>query len=435
MTTTLSISPSIWKLADQVELFFEENSAITASIQASSLKSIKAIETQGGAARTYKQNRPGWSYSSNYDSHEKLVKQAITMAQQSTPYKQDVGFPVNEGKSGRTEEYADKYLLEIGLEEVNEIAGSFLEIINQFDHLSCRAKISAETKTIRVINSNGIDVSTTLTLFTVFFGVNYYDPSNEMTGGSVWGTYKSRYYDKEVLDSEINRFAGLASVNINPIRIQSIGDIIYSPECISSLLRRGFAPAISAKNVYLKKSPLTDKVGEELANVAILNEVADHSSGTSIPFDGEGGQTRMVTVIDSSGIFRTFLSDRLHANLLGITATSNLQRDSYDNYPEIGINNLNIQPRKDAMLFSEMLEETKHGVLANGFSGNVNSANGDFSGLLKGAFLIENGELGPPLKDINVRGNIYELLRQDFTRDAMRSFNDVRAPYVKVKMT
>jgi PmbA protein len=53
----------------------------------------------------------------------------------------------------------------------------------------------------------------------------------------------------------------------------------------------------------------------------------------------------------------------------------------------------------------------KRGIIISRFSGNVSPVNGDFSGVVKGGRLVENGNVVYPVKDVMVAGNVFEALR------------------------
>lgn len=50
-------------------------------------------------------------------------------------------------------------------------------------------------------------------------------------------------------------------------------------------------------------------------------------------------------------------------------------------------------------------------IWVNRFSGTNNGSSGDFSGVIKGGFLLENGNK-IPVKEIQIAGNLYEILNQ-----------------------
>jgi len=58
---------------------------------------------------------------------------------------------------------------------------------------------------------------------------------------------------------------------------------------------------------------------------------------------------------------------------------------------------------------TEMIKNVDKGVLLSRFSGGSPSNNGDFSGVAKNSYYIENGEIKYPLSETMVSGNISEM--------------------------
>jgi PmbA protein len=79
------------------------------------------------------------------------------------------------------------------------------------------------------------------------------------------------------------------------------------------------------------------------------------------------------------------------------------------NLPAIGPTNVTI--KAGATPLKEMIEGIKRGVLVQRFAGFPQAVTGDFSGVVKGGFLIENGELTAPLTETLIFGNAFELLK------------------------
>jgi TldD protein len=60
----------------------------------------------------------------------------------------------------------------------------------------------------------------------------------------------------------------------------------------------------------------------------------------------------------------------------------------------------------------DMISSVKYGIFAKDFTnGQVQIGAGDFTFFVKSGFLIENGKLTQPIKDINIIGNGPEALR------------------------
>ena len=74
-------------------------------------------------------------------------------------------------------------------------------------------------------------------------------------------------------------------------------------------------------------------------------------------------------------------------------------------------------------------------MVVNRFSGNINSQSGDFSGLVKQASYIENGEIKFPLKETMISGNVFETLKNILMigREKRATMISIYTPPVVVK--
>lgn len=76
----------------------------------------------------------------------------------------------------------------------------------------------------------------------------------------------------------------------------------------------------------------------------------------------------------------------------------------------------------------------KQGLLMTRFSGTVDPISGDFSGVAKGAYLIEHGGIKRPVTGILVAGNGFEALKSlsGISQERERVLN-VSLPYLRLK--
>ena len=58
----------------------------------------------------------------------------------------------------------------------------------------------------------------------------------------------------------------------------------------------------------------------------------------------------------------------------------------------------------------EIISTIDRGIVIGRFSGGQPSSNGDFSGVAKNSFLIENGKIGPALSETMIAGNLADML-------------------------
>ena len=66
-----------------------------------------------------------------------------------------------------------------------------------------------------------------------------------------------------------------------------------------------------------------------------------------------------------------------------------------------------MEPGKDTL--AEMISEVKRGLLVVRFSGGNPSMNGDFSGVAKNSYYIEDGEIKYPVNETMIAGNLLKL--------------------------
>ena len=109
------------------------------------------------------------------------------------------------------------------------------------------------------------------------------------------------------------------------------------------------------------------------------------------------------------GILTSYLHDRISASYYKTAPTGNGRRESFRYMP---------LPRMRATYMEsgdckeeELIKSVKKGVYVDNFSnGQVQIGAGDFTFYVKSGYLIENGKLTQPIKDINIIGNGPEAL-------------------------
>ena len=69
-----------------------------------------------------------------------------------------------------------------------------------------------------------------------------------------------------------------------------------------------------------------------------------------------------------------------------------------------------VEPGDKAL--DDMISTIDKGVLLSRFSGGSPSDNGDFSGVAKNSYYIENGEIKYPITETMISGNIFQMLHE-----------------------
>ncbi len=173
--------------------------------------------------------------------------------------------------------------------------------------------------------------------------------------------------------------------------------VLFAPELARGLIGQ-FTGAIGGAAQYRRSSFLLDAKGERVFPEAISLVERPHLRGAlgSAPFDGEGVATRERKLV-VNGVLDGYLLDCYSARKLGLVTTGNAG----------GVHNLVVQGH---MLDPKsLLRKLGTGLLVTEMMGQgVNPVTGDYSRGAAG-FWVENGELGQPVHEITVAGNLREM--------------------------
>lgn len=186
------------------------------------------------------------------------------------------------------------------------------------------------------------------------------------------------------------------------------GDVILSPEVVSSFVIDNLVAGLSGKALRLDTSPFRGMLGEAIA-VPGFHLVDDpHRAGSvaRTAFDREGTPTAPLTLVEN-GVLRHFLYDVYEARAADTEPTGHALGGA-SAIPGIGPHALTLRPGDKS--FATLCGEGDRALVVSRFSGNCNPVTGEFSGVVKGGFLIENGERRP-VNETLIAGNLLELLR------------------------
>ncbi len=155
-----------------------------------------------------------------------------------------------------------------------------------------------------------------------------------------------------------------------------------------------------------------DKIGKKIANplVSIVDDGTVANARGAINVDDEGNASENTLLVDK-GVLATYLHDEISAKHYKVKPTGNGRRESYRSAP---------LPRMRSTYMlngphtaEEIIGSVKNGIYCNNFSnGQVQIGAGDFTFYVKNGFLIEDGKLTRPIKDVNIIGNGPKVLEQ-----------------------
>ena len=182
--------------------------------------------------------------------------------------------------------------------------------------------------------------------------------------------------------------------------------IVFDPMVANSILDHIFE-GINGDSVYRGASFLAGKLGEKIAGdqVTVIDDGTIPGGFGTSPFDGEGVPTRRTVVIEN-GVLKSYLMNTYTARKLGLETTANASR-GLAGTPGIGPGNYFLQPGSKTP--QQIISGIKEGLYVTEFLGHgANLVTGDYSRGASGLW-ISGGELGFPVEEITVAGNLKEL--------------------------
>ncbi len=171
------------------------------------------------------------------------------------------------------------------------------------------------------------------------------------------------------------------------------------------LLHEAMGHAFEADFNRKGTSIFADKMGRQICprGIQIIDDGTLAGNRGALNYDDEGVPGQKTYMVED-GVLTSYLHDRISAAHYGVRPTGNGRRESF-RYAPI--------PRMRATYMEsgsakagDLVAEVSKGIYVDEFSnGQVQIGEGDFTFYVKAGFLIENGRLTRPVKDINIIGN------------------------------
>ena len=159
-------------------------------------------------------------------------------------------------------------------------------------------------------------------------------------------------------------------------------------------------------------SPFVGKIGERVA-APVLTAIDDGTLPNfwgSCQVDDEGMPTQR-TVLIEKGILKSYLSDRIGAEQLGIARSGSARRESYRYAPVSRMRNTYID--RGPHRIDDMIASVDRGLYARKMGGgSVDPATGEFNFAVQEGYIIQRGRLGEAVRGATLIGKGHEVLPQ-----------------------
>lgn len=298
--------------------------------------------------------------------------------------------------------------------------GFVADVGNMYPQVKLEQAIFYFLKTEKyVMNSNGVDFKSTKGVYE--FTPMFSSKEGENTTSFNYTEFSLSELGKDLLEcGSINNLLkeSVEQLNAKPLEGKFVGDIIITPDCLGTFIYYLNNVNLGDGALISGTSPFKDKINEKVASSKLTlhsNPVSEEiCDGYSITRDGFEAEN--LTVI-KDGVLKSFLLGQYGAK------KTKLERSKNTGGAYI------VEPGDKTL--DELIKDVERGIVIARFSGGNPSPNGDFSGVAKNSFYIENGEIKYPVTETMVSGNLNEMLLniKDISRERV-NFGSSILPWI-----
>ena len=169
----------------------------------------------------------------------------------------------------------------------------------------------------------------------------------------------------------------------------------------------GMEADFNRKGTSIYAEMLGKQVAPEFVTI-VDNGTQEHERG-ALNVDDEGCPCERTVLVDR-GKLASYLHDSISAKHYGVAPTGSGRRESFRHSPMPRMRSTYMENGPHTR--DEIIASVKKGIIAETFTnGQVQIGAGDFTFYIKNGWLIEDGKITAPIKDINIIGNGPEALR------------------------
>ncbi|WP_410319798.1 TldD/PmbA family protein [Methanobrevibacter sp.] len=218
-----------------------------------------------------------------------------------------------------------------------------------------------------------------------------------------------------VADEDIDKFGreiGEKAVRLLDAKPAPSGKfpVIADPLLTGVLIHEALGHAVEGDLILQNDSILKGKLGEMIASdiVNIFDDASKKDGFGYYPYDVEGVKTKPNQLV-KDGKLISLLNSRETASKLGMPSSGNARSIIADK-PIVRMSNTYLQPGDNT--FDELIEDIPDGIYLKGSrGGQVDTGKGIFQFNAGEGYLIKNGEITTPIRDVSLSGNILETLK------------------------
>ncbi|MGF1520869.1 MAG: TldD/PmbA family protein [Leptolyngbyaceae cyanobacterium] len=396
---------------DYLAIRLEESEGTDILLRGGKVETLSEGLSLGGQIRACHQG--GWGFASfnELSGLAKRVEAAITAAQ-LVGNDETCLAPIDPVQTTYQLAMTGSSPRQISLSRKKELCAHYADILQSVDDriTTTSVRYNDVTQHILLATSEGTQIDQSWSDMEIRLAATARNGETVQTGRETNGSRKA-FEDLENLDTQVSGAAqrAIAALSLPPVKGKTY-EVVIDPILTGLFVHEAFGHLSEADMAYenpdlLEVMTLGRRFGPE--NLQIFDGAALEGHRGSYQYDDEGAPATTTQLI-RDGVLVGRLHSRETAGKLDEKPTGNARCLSYHYPPLVRMTNTWIArgntPAKD------LLADIKEGVYARNWLGGM--TNGEMFTFTAGeAWMIRNGELAEPVRDVTLSGNVFRTLR------------------------
>lgn len=395
--------------AEFAELFYENRTITSLSLESQKIENAKAGRVQGVGIRVIAGDNVSYAYTENL-TYRSLAKAARIASQIGTNRQ---GHPETTAVSHPNRSMVESSLRDTPMKRKAEFLARADESARSQapEIIQVIVNYSDFTQYVEVMNSEGVYVTDDRFFTGIVVEVTGRRGSGqERAFRAIGGQYGIEFYDEKPPEIAGKEAAGavLRLLDASPAPSGEFPVIIKAGEGV--LVHEAVGHALEGDHVNKGSSFYAGRIGQKVASdaVTIYDDGTIAGRINSLRYDDEGTPARK-TLLISRGVLQGYMHDRRSAREAGTESTGNGRRQSFRFPPIPRMHSTYIDRGKDTA--ENLFADIKRGIYITQVGGGRGDlAGGNFVFSINEGYLIENGACTSPIKGTTLVGIGKEVL-------------------------
>ncbi|MDR2955300.1 MAG: TldD/PmbA family protein [Prevotella sp.] len=402
------IREALSKGGDYADIFFEHTFSNSIALRDGEVNRASSNIDYGTGIRVVSGDQTGYAYveSTDIKDLENAARTAANIAVSATPR----GKPIEiQERHFRNYYKIEKPWIDVSVADKKEYVQKLNDRIFELDSRVIKATVTLADSTSHILffNSEGT-LAWDYRPMCIMAASCTMEQDGKIENGSASRAYRKGF---EFLTDELIETIAQKAVSQTSLMFEAVkpkgGEmpVVMGAGSSGILLHEAIGHTFEADFNRKGTSIFSDQLGKRICSpdISVIDDGTVEFARGSINFDDEGVESQK-TYIVKNGILESYLHDRISANYYKVKPTGNGRRQSFRHPP---LPRMRVTYMEQGNIpEADIIASVKQGVYVDNFTnGQVQIGAGDFTFFVKTGYLIENGKLTQPIKDINIIGN------------------------------